>query len=93
MTPADLATSRSCCSNGSNTRRVVDEFFAANQITPQIVTETENVEIIKALVRAGLGLSIVSYQSVAREVARASSSAPGSPARRSSVRPGGSIRK
>jgi DNA-binding transcriptional LysR family regulator len=55
--------------SGSNTRRVVDEFFLRNQITPQIVTETENVEIIKALVRAGLGLSIISYQAVSREVA------------------------
>ncbi|MGI8672835.1 MAG: LysR family transcriptional regulator substrate-binding protein, partial [Luteitalea sp.] len=55
--------------SGSNTRRVVDEFFLRNHIAPQIVTETENVEIIKALVRVGLGLSIISYQSVAREVA------------------------
>ena len=31
--------------------------------------ETENVEIIKALVRSGLGITIVSYQSVARDVA------------------------
>jgi DNA-binding transcriptional LysR family regulator len=31
--------------------------------------ETENVEIIKALVRHGLGITIVSHQSVARDVA------------------------
>ena len=36
---------------GSNTRRVVDEFFVREQIEPQIVMETENVEIIKAMVR------------------------------------------
>jgi len=30
--------------------------------------DTENVEIIKAMVRTGLGISIVPYQAVAREV-------------------------
>ncbi|MGE3473314.1 MAG: LysR family transcriptional regulator [Vicinamibacterales bacterium] len=55
--------------SGSNTRRVVDEFFASAGIEPRIVMETENVEILKALVRHGLGITIVSYQSVARDVA------------------------
>lgn len=55
--------------SGSNTRRVVDEFFASSGIEPRIVMETENVEILKALVRHGLGITIVSYQSVARDVA------------------------
>jgi DNA-binding transcriptional LysR family regulator len=32
------------------------------------VTETENVEIIKALVRIGMGITIIPYQAVAREV-------------------------
>ena len=53
---------------GSNTRRVVDEFFMTAHIEPNIVMETENVEIIKAMVRHGIGISIISYQSVAREV-------------------------
>jgi DNA-binding transcriptional LysR family regulator len=53
---------------GSNTRRVVDEFFLSARIEPQIVMETENVEIIKALVRHGIGISIIPYQSVARDV-------------------------
>ena len=53
---------------GSNTRRVIDEFFVKEQIEPTIVTETENVEIIKALVRIGLGVTIIPYQAVAREV-------------------------
>ena len=35
--------------------------------------ETENVEIIKAMVRSGLGISIVPWQAVARRRARASS--------------------
>jgi DNA-binding transcriptional LysR family regulator len=54
---------------GSNTRRVVDEFFMTARIEPNIVMETENVEIIKAMVRHGIGISVISYQSVAREVA------------------------
>ena len=33
-----------------------------------MVTETENVEIIKALVRIGMGITIIPYQAVAREV-------------------------
>jgi hypothetical protein len=32
------------------------------------VTETENVEIIKALVRINMGITIIPYQAVAREV-------------------------
>ena len=39
------------------------------QISPKVVTETENVEIIKALVRTKMGIAIVPYQSIAREVA------------------------
>jgi DNA-binding transcriptional LysR family regulator len=52
----------------SNSRRVVDGFFAKEGIEPRIVMETENVEIIKALVRSEMGITIIPYQSVAREV-------------------------
>jgi DNA-binding transcriptional LysR family regulator len=53
---------------GSNSRRTIEEFFVREQIAPKVVTETENVEIIKALVRIRMGMSIVPYQAVAREV-------------------------
>ena len=53
---------------GSNTRRVIDEFFVSARIEPQIVMETENVEIIKALVRHGIGITIIPYQAAARDV-------------------------
>ena len=53
---------------GSNTRRVLDEFFLREAIDPRIVSETENVEIIKAMVRVGLGVTIIPYHAVAREV-------------------------
>ena len=53
----------------SNTRRVLDEFFMTSRIDPQIVMETENVEIIKAMVRNGVGISIIPFQAVSRDVA------------------------
>ena len=53
---------------GSATRRVIDQFFAIEKLEPTIVMDTENVEIIKAMVKTGLGISIVPYQAVAREV-------------------------
>ena len=53
---------------GSATRRVIDHFFASQNIEPTIVMDTENVEIIKAMVKTGLGVGIVPYQAVAREV-------------------------
>ena len=53
---------------GSATRKVIDQFFASERIEPTIVMDTENVEIIKAMVKTGLGIGIVPYQAVAREV-------------------------
>ena len=55
--------------SGSNSRRVVEEFFMTSRIEPQIVMETENVEIIKAMVRNGIGITIIPFQAVARDVA------------------------
>ena len=52
---------------GSNTRRTLDEFFVREQVKPRIVTESENVEIIKSMVASGLGVAIVPFQSVERE--------------------------
>jgi len=53
---------------GSITRRLVEEFLAREHIEPQIVMETENVEIIKAMVRHGLGISIIPWQAAAADV-------------------------
>jgi DNA-binding transcriptional LysR family regulator len=52
----------------SNTRRTIDRFFTRVGIEPRVVLETENVEILKALVASGMGLSIIPHQSVADEV-------------------------
>jgi len=54
---------------GSVTRRLVDEFFTRERIEPDVVMETENVEIIKAMVRFGLGISIIPWQAAAADVA------------------------
>jgi DNA-binding transcriptional LysR family regulator len=53
---------------GSITRRLVDEFFTRERIEPEIVMETENVEIIKAMVRHGLGISVIPWQAAAADV-------------------------
>ena len=53
---------------GSNSRKTIEAFFVQEQIAPKVVTETENVEIIKALVTVGMGIAILPYQAVAREV-------------------------
>jgi DNA-binding transcriptional LysR family regulator len=52
----------------SNTRRTVDRLFARVGIEPRVVLETENVEILKALVASGMGLTIIPYQSIANEL-------------------------
>ena len=54
--------------SGSNTRRVIDEFFVREQVQPRIVMETENVEIIKAMVQSGIGSTLISDQAIEREV-------------------------
>ena len=69
ITPQDLAGEQFVLfETGSNTRRALDRFFLKEQVRPRIVMDTENVEIIKAMVRNGLGITIIPYQAVAREV-------------------------
>ena len=53
---------------GSITRRLVESFFAREAVEADIIMETENVEIIKAMVRAGLGISIIPSQAASAEV-------------------------
>src|SRR5437016_2819140 len=69
VTPEDLAGQPFVMfESGSATRRVIDRFFVGENIEPTVVMDTENVEIIKAMVKTGLGISIVPYQAIAREV-------------------------
>jgi DNA-binding transcriptional LysR family regulator len=69
ITPADLDRQPFILfETGSITRRLVEEFFTRERIHAQIVMETENVEIIKAMVRHGLGISIIPSQAAAADV-------------------------
>lgn len=69
VTPKDLARQQFVLFEaGSGTRRAIETFFASQHISPTVVTETENVEIIKSLVRINMGITIIPYQAVAREV-------------------------
>lgn len=54
--------------SGSNTRKVLDEFFLEEQIPVNVVMETENVEIIKAMVASGLGVTLLPYSAIAGEL-------------------------
>lgn len=56
--------------SGSNTRHVLDEFFLEQQIPVNVVMETENVEILKAMVANGLGVTIIPYAAIAGELRR-----------------------
>ena len=61
--------SRSCCSSRAPAAAGRSRSSSSSeQIAPKVVTETENVEIIKAFVRVGMGVTIIPYQAVAREV-------------------------
>jgi DNA-binding transcriptional LysR family regulator len=69
VTPKDLAGHPFVLfEQGSATRKVIDRFFTTENLEPTVVMDTENVEIIKAMVKTGLGMGIVPYQAVAREV-------------------------
>ncbi len=54
--------------SGSNTRKVLDDFFLEEQIPANVVMETENVEIIKAMVASGLGITLLPYSAIAGEL-------------------------
>src|SRR5688500_2565354 len=69
IAPADLDRQNFVLfETGSITRRLVESFFAREGIAPEIIMETENVEIIKAMVRNGLGISIIPWQAAALDV-------------------------
>lgn len=69
ITPEDIAeTPLILFERGSNTRKIIDRFFEQQQLNPNIVMEMENVEIIKPLVDIGLGITIIPYQSIVREI-------------------------
>jgi DNA-binding transcriptional LysR family regulator len=52
---------------GSNSRRVQDRLFVDADFPLKVAMETENVEIIKAMVGAGLGITVIPHAAIARE--------------------------
>jgi DNA-binding transcriptional LysR family regulator len=69
ITPADLdGQDFVLFETGSITRRLVEQFFARENVGAEVIMETENVEIIKAMVRNGLGISIIPSQAAASDV-------------------------
>ena len=69
ITPADLHKQDFVLfETGSITRRLVESFFAREGVEPEIIMETENVEIIKAMVRSGLGISIIPSVAAASDI-------------------------
>jgi DNA-binding transcriptional LysR family regulator len=53
---------------GSNTRRVIDHFFLTQQIQMNVAMETESVEIIKAMVASGLGITLIPYAAIVADM-------------------------
>jgi DNA-binding transcriptional LysR family regulator len=54
--------------SGSGTRMAIEKLFKAEKITPNIISEVSNNESIKQLMIAGMGISIVSLQSIELEL-------------------------
>ncbi|HBR57462.1 MAG TPA: hypothetical protein DEA22_08320 [Blastocatellia bacterium] len=54
---------------GGNTRRMIDEFFAAANVRPNIVMELSRQEAINQMVENNLGVGMAGIKSVAREIA------------------------
>jgi DNA-binding transcriptional LysR family regulator len=53
---------------GSNTRKVLDRFFLEHEIPVSVAMETENVEIIKAMVASGVGVTVIPYAAIAADM-------------------------
>jgi len=53
---------------GSNTRKILDQFFLEEKVPVDLAMETENVEIIKAMVASGLGITIIPYAAIAKDL-------------------------
>ncbi|MBX3296770.1 MAG: LysR family transcriptional regulator [Acidobacteria bacterium] len=53
---------------GGNTRRMIDEFFAAANVRPNITMELSRQEAINRMVEIGMGVGIAGVKSVAKEI-------------------------
>jgi len=53
---------------GGNTRRMIDEFFQAANVTPNVTMELSRQEAVNQMVENGLGVGMAGAKSVAREI-------------------------
>ncbi|MDI1241532.1 MAG: LysR family transcriptional regulator substrate-binding protein, partial [bacterium] len=53
---------------GGNTRRMIDEFFAAANVRPNVTMELSRQEAINLMVAANLGVGMAGAKTVAREI-------------------------
>lgn len=53
---------------GGNTRRMIDEFFQAANVRPNITMELSRQEAVNNMVEAGLGVGMAGAKSVAKEI-------------------------
>jgi len=70
-------------------RKVLDDFFLEDKVAVRVAMETENVEIIRAMVSHGLGVSIIPFAAAAKDVKAGASPTPVSGGANSIGRPGG----
>lgn len=54
---------------GMSHRRTMDELFAEEGVTPQIVSETNDPQMVKSLVEIGLGIALIPRWAVSSEIA------------------------
>lgn len=54
---------------GGNTRRLIDDFFAAANVEPQIIMELSRQESINQMVENGMGVGTAGAKTIAKEVA------------------------
>jgi DNA-binding transcriptional LysR family regulator len=53
---------------GSRTRETIENFLREENVPADIAMETENAEIIKAMVASGIGITVLSHASVAPDL-------------------------
>jgi DNA-binding transcriptional LysR family regulator len=53
---------------GGNTRRMIDEFFQAANVRPNITMELSRQEAVNRMVEAGLGVGMAGAKTVAKEI-------------------------
>lgn len=54
---------------GSRTRETIENFLREENVSADVAMETENAEIIKAMVASGIGITVLSHAAVAPDLA------------------------